>query len=80
MQTQIDNSYNNYIYLKKAITKILPLVIKNNGIIDITASNKAILIIPSISNVVNLENYISKCPHITYMQDNKYNSLVINIV
>lgn len=76
----LEQDYNNHIYLKRAISKILPLLIKNNGIIDIISSFKAILIIPYLSNVTNLENYIIKCPHITYMQDNNTKSIIIEII
>lgn len=75
----IENSFNNYIYLKRAISRILPLIIKRSGNLDVVSCSECIIVIPLLSSV-DIYNYIVKCPHIVYTQDNKSNSLIINIV
>lgn len=75
----IENSFNNYIYLKRAISRLLPLIIKSGCILDVVSCSKCIIIIPLLSSV-DIYNYIVKCPHIVYTQDNKLNSLIIDII
>lgn len=74
-----EQDYNNYIYLKKAITKILPLVIKNAGFLNVISCSKCIVIIPLLASV-DISNYIVKCSHIIYTQENKFNTLIVDIV
>lgn len=75
----LEQDYNNHIYLKRAISKILPLLIKSGGILEVVSCSKCIVTIPLLTSV-DISNYIVKCSHIIYTQDNKFNTLTIDIL
>lgn len=75
----LEQDYNNHIYLKRAISKILPLVIKSGGILEVVSCSKCIIIIFGLFNIDDdVDNYFVNCSHILYTK--KYNTLVIDIV
>lgn len=75
----LEQDYNNHIYLKRAISKILPLLIKSGGNLEVVSCSKCIIVIPLLSSVDNFDSYLVKCSHIVYIQDNYTNSLIITV-
>lgn len=72
----LEQDYNNHIYLKRAISKILPLLIKNAGFLNVISCSKCIVIINDLSKI-DIDNYLFNCRHVTYKKE--INKLYINV-
>lgn len=74
---KISQDYNNHIYLKRAISRLLPLLIKSGCILEFVSCSKCIITFNELSKI-DIDNYLFYCRHVTY--EKKINSLYINVI